>query len=445
MKNKNKLNYRNTSLIGFGFFASMLVWAIYNSFVPILLEQRFLLTTTSIGIIMTIDNFFGVIFQPLIGSISDRTVTRRGRRMPWIILGLPLSALAFAFIPRMYSLYSMMAVIITFNLLMSLWRAPVIALMPDVTPSSLRSKANGIINLMGGIGSIIAFLFGGMLAMKNPDLTLPFLMATIIMFISLITLIAFVREPVGLIFRRSRGEKLTAREKDLLEEAQGYGLGNLDIDTLTKEKQNLLAPLKELNSRHRRSLFFLLGAIFFWFSGYNAVETFFTLYATNNLGLDSGSAAMVLASYSLAFLIFALPSGILAEKYGRKKLILAGLIGIITMFIPLLFVQNVKLVTLLLIGGGVFWACININSLPMVVELTVEENLGAFTGYYYFFSFSASIVSPILFGWIRDLTQDYSILFVYSVIAFFLAFFLMLFVSHGDNIGHELKETSSKS
>lgn len=437
----NKLNYKNTALIGFGFFASSLVWAIYNSFAPILLEERFLLTTTSIGIIMTVDNFFGVIFQPLIGSISDKTLTRRGRRMPWIILGLPLSALAFSFIPRMYSLYSMMAVIIIFNLLMSLWRAPVIALMPDVTPRSLRSKANGIINLMGGIGSIIAFLFGGMLAKKNPNLTLPFLMATIIMFISLITLIAFVREPLGLILRKSKGEKLSKREEGLLEEALDHGLGKVDLESMKEEKKSLLQPLMDIGSAERRSLFFLLAAIFFWFSGFNAVETFFTLYATNNLGLDSGSASMVLTSYSLAFLVFALPSGILAEKYGRRRMILIGLIGIVIMFIPLLFVQNVTLVTLLLIGGGLFWACININSLPMVVELTVEENLGAFTGYYYFFSFSASIVSPILFGWIRDLTQDYSTLFVYSVIAFMLGFVSMLFVRHGDNISQPLEKS----
>lgn len=437
MKKEMKLNYQNTSLIGFGFFASSLVWAIYNSFVPLLLAERFMLTTTSIGLIMTIDNFFGVIFQPLVGSISDRTVTARGRRMPWIIVGLPLSALVFAFIPRMYTLISMMVVIIVFNLLMSLWRAPVIALMPDVTPKALRSKANGVINLMGGIGSITAFLLGGLLAKQSPDLSLPFLFASFVMFLSLVALITFVREPVGLLFRKSRQDKLTSREAKLLEEAQGFGLGTIQVssegDTPIKGKKNFFAPLKKLEVAERKSLYFLLGAIFFWFCGFNAIETFFTLYATNTLGMSSGSAAMTLASYSLAFLVFALPSGILAEKFGRKPVILTGLVGIIFMFIPLLFVQNVTLITLLLIGGGAFWACININSLPMVVEMTSEESLGSFTGYYYFFSFSASIASPILFGWIRDLTQDYTTLFTYSIIAFFIAFILMIFVKHGDN------------
>ncbi|NLY35805.1 MAG: SLC45 family MFS transporter [Tissierellia bacterium] len=440
-----KLNYQNTSLIGFGFFASSLVWAIYNSFVPLLLEERFLLTSTSIGLIMTIDNFFGVIFQPLIGSVSDKTVTARGRRMPWIIVGLPLSAIIFTFIPRMYTLFSMMLVIITFNILMSLWRAPVIALMPDVTPKPLRSKANGVINLMGGIGSITAFLLGGLLAKKSPDLSLPFLFATLVMFASLVALIAFVREPVGLIFRKNKGEKLNPREDKLLAEAQGFGLGTIkvssDASILTEDKKEFLAPLKKLKVEERRSLYFLLGAIFFWFCGFNAIETFFTLYATKTLGMSSGSATMTLASYSLAFLVFALPSGILAEKFGRKPLILTGLVGIIFMFIPLLFIQNTTLITILLIGGGVFWACININSLPMVVEMTSEESLGSFTGYYYFFSFSASIVSPVLFGWIRDLTQDYTTLFAYSVIAFCVAFVLMIFVKHGDNYSLAYKKT----
>ncbi|HZK10609.1 MAG TPA: MFS transporter [Clostridia bacterium] len=438
MKKEMKLNYQNTSLIGFGFFASSLVWAIYNSFVPLLLQERFLLTTTSIGLIMTIDNFFGVIFQPLVGSVSDKTVTARGRRMPWIMVGLPLSAIAFSFIPKMYTLVSMMLVIITFNILMSLWRAPVIALMPDVTPKPLRSKANGVINLMGGIGSITAFLLGGLLAKRSPDLSLPFLFATFVMFVSLLTLIAFVREPVGLVFRNARGDKLNPRERKLLDQAQSHGLGTIDLSAKesdsSKKDKHFFAPLKKLEGAEKKSLLFLLGAIFFWFSGFNAVETFFTLYATNTLGMSSGSAAMTLASFSLAFLVFALPSGILAEKFGRKPVILTGLVGIIVMFIPMLFVQNTTLITVLLIGGGLFWACININSLPMVVEMTTEESLGSFTGYYYFFSFSASIASPILFGWIRDLTQDYTTLFAYSIVAFILAFVLMIFVKHGDNL-----------
>lgn len=447
MENKRmRLNYQNTGFIGFGFLASSLVWGIYNTFVPLLLSQRFMLTTASIGLIMTIDNFFGIIFQPLIGGISDRTLTRRGRRMPWIIIGLPLCAVLFIFIPKMVTLASMMALIIIFNLIMSIWRSPVIALMPDVTPTALRSKANGVINLMGGIGSITAFLAGGALANRSPDLSLPFLMASLVMIVSLFALIYFVREPVGLALRRSQGDQLKPREEKLYREAVDFGL--LQEESPNKEKNPkvaFFAPLKPLNKGEKRSLISLLAAIFFWFCGFNAVETFFTLYATKNLGMSSGNAAMTLASFSLAFLFFALPSGILAERFGRKKVIITGLVGICIMFLPLLFVENTLIITLLLVGGGIFWACININSLPMVVELATGKTIGAFTGYYYFFSFSASIVSPILFGWIRDLTQNYSTLFSYSVIAFALALFCMLFVQHGDNLTFIRKSNRANS
>lgn len=362
--------------------------------------------------------------------------------MPWIMIGLPICAVLFIFIPKMVTLYSMMAVVILFNLIMSLWRSPVIALMPDVTPTALRSKANGVINLMGGIGSIIAFLAGGALAKMSPDLSLPFLMASIVMVLSLFALVFFVREPIGLILRKDRGEKLSPREQRLLQEAMDHEiLGEEKV--VRKKGESFFAPLKPLDKSEKRSLFALLSAIFFWFCGFNAVETFFTLYATNTLGMSKGNAAMTLASFSLAFLVFALPSGILAEKFGRKRVILIGLVGICVMFLPLLFVENALIVTLLLIGGGLFWACININSLPMVVEMATGKTLGAFTGYYYFFSFSASIVSPILFGWIRDLTQNYSTLFSYSIIAFGLALVCMLFVQHGDNLSLARKKKLS--
>jgi len=168
-KKKKKLNYSKIILIGFGFLASSLAWAIYNSQVPLILENRFLMGGTLIGTIMTIDNFFGVIFQPLIGAWSDNTRTRLGRRMPWILFGLPICAILVSIIPLQQTLFTFMATIVGFNLIMALWRSPVISLMPDVTPAPLRSEANGIINMMGGIGSIIAFFVGGLLSDIRED------------------------------------------------------------------------------------------------------------------------------------------------------------------------------------------------------------------------------------------------------------------------------------
>ena len=141
---------------------------------------------------------------------------------------------------------------------------------------------------------------------------------------------------------------------------------------------------------------------------------------------------MTLTFFSLTLVIFALPSGLLASRFGRKKLILIGLVGLIAVFIPMLFIEELMLLRVLLLLGGMFWACVNINSLPMVLELARKDRIGSFTGYYYFFSFSAAILSPTLFGWIRDLTDNYATLFFYSVIAFALALICMINVRHGE-------------
>ena len=416
-----KLDYKKTFLIGFGFFASSLAWSLYNSFVPVMLEQRFLLSSAIIGLIMTIDNFFGVIFQPLVGMLSDRTHTRIGKRMPWILFGIPTCAGAFILIPRANTLIRMMIIVIAFNFIMSLWRSPVVALMPDVTPSPLRSKANGVINLMGGVGSIIAFFVGGLLA-ESWGYNAPFLMGGIVMVFALVMLMLFVREADS---RRLQLHEETGIAKP--------GIAHSILDNLKRARQEKRdQPLKLWQPGEKRSMIALLLAIFFWFCGYNAIETFFTLYATNELNLTAGAATMMLTMFSLSFVAFAMPAGLIASRLGRRNMILIGLIGIIAAFTPMLFISNALTLRILLLFGGLFWACININSLPMVVEMASKERIGSYTGYYYFFSFSAAIASPILFGVIRDLTQDYSTLFVYAVLSFAGALVCMLLVRHGE-------------
>lgn len=444
-----KLDYKKTMFLGFGFLASSLAWSIYNSLVPVLLEERFMLSTVVIGTIMTIDNIFGIIFQPLVGAYSDRTFTRYGRRMPWIMVGIPLSAIFFTLIPWAKSLGLMMAFIICFNLIMSMWRSPVIALMPDLTPRALRSKANGIINLMGGIGSIIAFLFGGILANMDSSGRLTFGMGSIIMVLALAFLLLFIREPVGEAWKRAQresvGKRLTQKEF-----AQSLAAEKDFADI--KDKGGLD---RKLTSAEKVSLILLLCAIFFWFCAYNAIETFFTLFATNVLNVSTGTATIMLTSFSLTFVAFALPAGLIAGKRGRKKTIMTGLLLLIGFMLPMIFINPLLsavgvdiaassslmikqiVVIALLACAGFGWACVNINSLPMVVELASHDKIGRFTGYYYFFSFGASIVSPILFGAIRDLTQDYNTLFVYAVICFGLALVCTLFVKHGEAQPHD--------
>ena len=413
---KLKLDYKRTFIIGFGFLASSIAWAMYNAFVPLMLENNFVpqliakfglstgILTTLTGIIMTVDNVFGVVFQPLFGALSDKTRTKIGRRMPYITFGLPVCAVLFAMIPLMPSLALFMFVLIVFNFIMSIWRSPVVALMPDLTPSPLRSQANGVINLMGGIGSILAFLIGGML--RDMWAPAPFFFSAAVMLIALVILRIFVKEP----------------PYEAAIEAHEEGEEELSIGEL---------PAAERKAR-TRSLLFLLFAIFFWFNGYNAVETLFSLYATKALGVTEGAASMMLAFFSVTFIAVAIPAGLLANRIGRRKAILLGLLGNFIVFPSLIFIQNVMVVRIMLLIGGAFWAFVNINSLPMVLQLCSHRDIGKYTGYYYFFSFSASISAPILAGLLRDLVQDYSSVFVYAGVAFLIALVCMLCVRHGD-------------
>ncbi len=434
---KIRLNYPQTFLIGFGFLASSLAWSVYNSQVPLILSERFLLSNTLIGAIMTIDNFFGVIFQPLIGAWSDNTRTRIGRRMPWILFGLPLCIFLFSIIPLQHVLWTFMAVIIGFNLIMALWRSPVISLMPDMTPSPLRSEANGIINMMGGVGSILAFFVGGILSDLRDDKFYAFFMASVIMSLALIVLLKFIREPDALRYKEEDNipikENITNRWAQ--ESRTNIALTQKVSDTeiiQDSQKQRSLTAFLSLTSGEKRSLVSLLISIFAWFLGYNAIETFFTLYATNTYDITGGQATMMLTGFSLAFLVFAIPAGKLGQKFGRKKTISFGLVAIIVLFLPILLKPSQLMLQILLIAGGAGWSCVNINSLPMVLEFSSEKNIGAFTGYYYLFSFTAAIISPIFYGFIQDFFKTNELLFLFAVICFGIALMSMTQVKHGD-------------
>jgi len=394
-----KLNYKKTFAIGLGFFTVSLVWAIYNVAVPLYLDNLGL-SGTSVGIVMTIDNVFALLFLPIFGALSDRTRTRYGKRMPYLLVGIPLSAIAFFIIPfSINSLAFLMTSVIALNFFMSIYRAPTVALMPDVTPRPLRSKANGIINFMGGLGSVIAFFLSGMLF--NIAEVVPYASVSLIMIITIILMYNTVKEPEN-----------TGIEK---EENNGYEGAPLDGN----EKGKLL------------SLIFLLTAIFFWFTGFNAVETFFSTYGQKILGIGKSDSSFLLAVFSASFLVFCIPAGLIAGKLGRKRTIEIGLVMLLSAFVSLIFIKTVNVIYIIMGIGGIGWALININSYPMVVEMTSNHGIGKYTGYYYFFSMLAAIVSPILYGFLKDILGD-GFMFIYASIATIAAFFFMMLVKHGE-------------
>ncbi|MCL2572655.1 MAG: MFS transporter [Defluviitaleaceae bacterium] len=396
---KMKLNIKATILLSFGFFGSSLIWQVYSNFVPPLLESRFGFSTFVIGLIMAIDSFLGVIIQPLFGRLSDKTRTRFGRRLPYLFICMPLCAILFILIPYMPSVGSMMAVIIVFTFLMGVWRTPAVSLMPDMTPGPLQSQANGIVNLMGAVGAIIALGGGGLMYGLGGE-PLPFLVAGLLLVAAMGVLALFVREPE-----------------------------NPYANTKAKDKS---VSLKNMEVKERRSFLFLLLAIFFWFAGYNAIDTFFSLYVIHNLGGTAGDAGIMLSLFAVTLVAFSIPAGILGAKYGRKKTIIIGLIGISALFVPMLLIPSRNLTTVLLMVAGICWACVNINSLPMITRISGPLRIGAFIGYYYLFSFGAQIVTPPLLGWIRDMVGYYEILFIYAIVGFAIAIFFMLKVRHGE-------------
>ena len=385
-----KLNYKKTFLLGFGFFATSITWSVYNAFMPKLLSE-FIVSSALIGFIMTFDNYFALFIQPAVGMYSDGIKTRFGRRMPFLMVGMPLAVIFIFLIPNYKSLATLVATILLMNLSMSLFRSPVIALMPDITPEEQRSKANSIINFMGGIGSLIAFFIGSILWNMSPKY--PFYLAGTLVLLSFAILFTCVKE-----------------KRDVINYEQAEKKVNF--------KEGFKVAFKNPSTK------FLLMAICAWFMGYNGIETFFTRYGEMYLGIDVSAAAFSFTFISLSFLVFAIPAGIIGTKIGKKKTITIGLIGAMSIFFILIFVRDILIIRILFIVLGIAWSMININSYPFVAQMSPLGYLGTFTGMYYLFSSIANIVSPPLLGLLFDLI-GYNCMFVYGLFFMLVAFLFM--------------------
>lgn len=412
---QQKLSYPKTFLLGFGFFGVSVIWSVYNAFVPIFLDGKFGLNAAWIGFFMTLDNIAAFLIQPPIGALSDRLRTPIGRRMPFILIGAPIAAIAFGLIPIVAILPLFVLCTSTLLISMALWRTPVVALMPDITPSRYRSQANGVINFMGGVGAIIAFLVGANLYELNPNY--PFWLGSGLVIISSLLVFAFIREPKNIEFEK-------------------------------EDKPSLIQALIKLFKEKEKSPVRILAAIFFWFVAYNAIEAFFTLYAVKHLLLSEADGARLLGQLSLIFVLMALPAGYLGAKFGRKRTIMTGVFimgsAILSMYIlppetlTVLFtklpvVGNFYSVSIVLMVAGFSWALININSLPMVIDMTTDAKIGTFTGLYYMASTLAAILGPNLNGWIVKLSGDnYSLMMLFSPIFMLAAFIMMAGVKRGE-------------
>jgi len=429
-----RLDYRKAFILGFGLFAAQLVWMIYNTYMPIFLQAGnpefdtrlavstfgFGLSATMTGVIMTLDNIAAFFLQPLMGPISDRTRTRLGRRMPYILIFAPIAAIAFAVIPLAPQMIPaelnglvndlggplalLLGAALVMLIAMALWRTPLFALMPDLIPSKLRSQANGVINLMAGIGGIFAFIIGGILyKIYRP---LPF------WFGSLLSMVA-----VGILFWKIK------EPRDLVQAAEVEG--GLQV----------FKHLRSIPRENARSLFLLILTIFFYMVGFNSVETFFSSYAVNTLGVQESNAAFILSASYISFIVFAIPSGMMAARIGRKRTIQIGLVLFAAGLLAAFFLPIIPVIIGIMVVGGIAWAAININGLPMVLDTsTTEQLMGTYSGLYFIAATLAATLGPILNGWIIDLAgRNYNMIFIVCPVFFILAFLSLSGVTRGES------------
>jgi MFS family permease len=385
--------YGKTFILGFGFFGISIIWPLFNSLIPPMLEDLGL-SAVVVGFILTWDNIINMFVQPWVGSLSDRTRTRIGRRKPFLILGAPMAALFFIMVPFVRDNFILIGTaILCTNIGMAIFRTPTVAYLGDLFRPQDRSKANGVINLMGGLGAAAALFGGG--ALYKIGVPLPFIIGSGVMLLAIGVVLIFVHEP------------------ELEEESPDQ-----------ESTPGLWDNIRQVASGPDKNGIYLLAAIFFWFVGWNAMEAFFTIYARQVLEIEVGTGTQMLTAFAASLVLFAIPSGLVATRIGRKPTILIGLSGMFLGLVVGFFIRDSTMLLILLAVMGIFWAFVNINSLPMVYDLGGEENIGAYTGLYYFSSSAAAITGPILGGWLIDLTS-HSWLWVFSAIFLGLAAFSM--------------------
>lgn len=433
-----KLDWKKTFMIGFGFLGISALWQIYNAFVPIFLQTGhpgfassreilgFGLNASATGAIMGIDNLAAIFILPMIGIWSDRIRTPIGRRYPFILTAAPLAALAFIAMPiaaglikpelngtiagntGAFSLFMVATAVVL--LAMAILRTPVISLMPDLIPSPLRSKANGVINFMGGVGFIIGAF--GLALLFDIKPIYPFIGGSAILILAVVLLYTTTKEPAV--------DDLPHPEEHLQsEEEQAVGA---------------LKGVSVIPTKYRKSLFSLLAAIFLLFVGYEGIGTFFTSYAVNELGVSEGFAPTLFGLAGVTFILFTIPAGFIGAKFGRRKTIIAGILLFGIDMLLGFFVTNSTQVGFVLAISGIGWALINVNTLPMVID-TPEDGrlLGTYTGLYYLASQVGAAIAPLMMGTVIDLFgSNFKTIFLTGPAFFVLGLIAMTMVTRGE-------------
>lgn len=447
-----KLNYKRIFLIGFAFFGILLLWQVYDSWCPTFLSEAFkkALHTDNenevqylVGIMMALDNLAALILLPIFGHLSDKTHTKIGKRMPYILIGTFVCAVAFPFVPLFFyynnliGMLIMMFIVVNFAMM---YRNPAVALMPDITPKPLRSKANGIINIMGYIGGFFATVVGMFFVLSEYlgtngkktwatgnvwAIEAPFLIASVLMVISALVLFFTIKE-----------NKIAEEMKDEMRRGEEMA------EVVTKVEEE--GPMSKAN---KTMLFLILGAEFFWFMADNGIGTFMGNYTIYYLGASTRSNSLNVIMGGVGSVIGFALGGIIASKIGRKWTLVSGLSLTLASYV----VWTILTFTILKdsAGAGVFpwqiygiWfakglgmSLVHVNSFPMVVELCPSSKIGRFTGYYYASSMAAQTITPVLLGLLLldPSVFNFGYLPIYALICLTISLVIFLFIPNVKN------------
>ena len=444
---ETKLNYKRTFLIGLAFLSICSFWQMYDNIIPLILQNTYHLGETMTGAVMALDNVLAIFLLPVFGMLSDKVHMKLGRRMPFIVAGTILAVIFMMLLPMIdneektrwstgesFSNQVIFLAVLFFTLVsMGLYRSPAVALMPDVTPNHLPSRANAVINLMAAVGGVYALIMIKVLVGKGetPDYLPLFASIAAVMVIAVGILVITIRENK----LREEVEKAEAANTEKVEEkaiAEGVeAVGEIEAVADT-EQSGATGKVKGMPKEVKRSMYFMLASIFLWFTAYNAVTTAFSRYTKVVWKMEGGSFANCLMVATVAAIFSYIPIGSISAKIGRKKTIMGGVLLMAACYGAAIFAREYHpIVNVAFALIGVAWAAINVNSYPMIVAMSSGSDVGKFTGTYYTFSMAAQILTPVLSGFLLE-NVSYNTLFPYALFFSLMAFLTMTQVRHGD-------------
>ena len=481
-----KLNYKRTILVGFAFFLISAFWQAYDAIVPLALTNHFGLPQSLSGVVMSVDNILAVFMLPIFGALSDKVMTRFGKRTPFIVIGTVAAVVSFIFLSVIDTIQlkavldagiseryqtAAEALKVANSALKEAGKlgneqalALAKAAIEEVEATIEQIRIDTLAITLDNLWIVITFIGVLLLTLISmatfrspavalmPDVTIKPLRSKGNAIINLMgTAGGIIVLVLGMVFGTSANKYMqytgyviavvtimlaglavfiaTVKERkwaqEMEDETKALGLEEKPTEDAGKKRS--------LSKAEFKSLILILASVALWYVGYNSITSKYSVYATNVLFFDFNFTLIIAQA---AAVIAYIPVGMIASKIGRRKTILCGIAMLATAFFIGNFISfdSPELVMYpVFILAGIGWATINVNSFPMVVELAKGGEVGKYTGYYYTASMAAQIVAPILSGALYDAFGMRSMFFSFGTFFVVLSFVTMFFVKHGDS------------